>query len=303
MSSFFNWWVIILTLGNIFACLWLIWWSTKRRPGEAATGEVTGHTWDGDLEEYNNPLPRWWLYMFYLTIVFGLGYLVLYPGLGNFKGVLDWSEVGQYNQEMKQAEAKYAPIYEAYGKTPIPQLAGDAKAMATARRIFLANCATCHGSDAGGAPGRGFPSLNDSSWLYGGSPATLVETITKGRQGAMPSMAAAIGGPQGVKEVANYVRSLSGLPHDAALAKQGEPKFKTVCAACHGANGKGSAANGIAGIGAPNLTDSFWLFGGSLAAIEQTITKGRSGMMPAWGDRLGADKVHLMAAYVYSLSK
>lgn len=302
MNSFLNWFVIIVTIGNILACLWLIRWSSKRRPGEAAAGEVTGHSWDEDLQEYNNPLPRWWLYMFYITIVFGFVYLALYPGLGNFPGLLHWTEVGQYQKQMAAAHKKYGPIFAAYAKEPIPELAKNAKAMATGQRLFLNNCAQCHGSDAGGAPGNGFPSLRDASWLYGGDPATLVQTIGGGRNGMMPPMAAAIGGDQDVKAVANYVLSLSGQPHDEALAMAGKPKFDAVCAACHGANGKGSAANNRGPIGAPNLTDSFWLYGGTLADIEYTIKHGRSGKMPAWENFLGKDKVHLMAAYVYSLS-
>ncbi len=299
MSSFFSWFVIVLTVGNILACLWLIRWSSKRSPGEAAAGQVTGHTWDENLQEYNNPLPRWWLWLFYITIAFGLVYLVLYPGLGNFKGVLGWSQKEAYQGEMAAADAEYGKIFAAYAARPIPELAKDAKAMQGGQRLFLNYCAQCHGSDAGGGPG--FPSLKDDAWLYGGSPEVIQTTILDGRQGNMPPMAAAIGGEQGVDEVANYVLSLSGQPHDAQLAEAGKPKF-AVCAACHGMDGKGSLANGNPALGAPNLTDSAWLFGGSLGAIKKTITEGRSGKMPAHRDFLGEDKVHLLAAYVYSLS-
>lgn len=300
MSSFMSWFVIVLTVGNILACLWLIRWSSKRVPGEAASGEVTGHTWDENLQEYNNPLPRWWLWLFYITIVFGLVYLALYPGLGNFKGFLGWSQEQEYETEMAAAEAEYGKIFAAYAAQPVPALADNQDAMQAGQRLFLNYCAQCHGSDAGGAPG--FPSLKDDAWLYGGSPEAIQTSILEGRQGNMPAMAAAVGGDQGVTEVAHYVRSLSGLPHDTQLASAGQGKF-AVCAGCHGMDGKGSLANGMAALGAPDLTDDAWLYGRSLETIEKSIREGRSGKMPAHRDFLGEDKVHLLAAYVYGLSQ
>ncbi len=299
MSSFLNWYVIVLTVGNILACVWLIRWSSKRRPGEAAQGEVTGHTWDEDLAEYNNPLPRWWLWLFYITIVFGFIYLALYPGLGNYAGYLGWTQEGQYKAEMKDAQARYGKIFAQYSQTPIPALAANPKAMETGHRLFLNYCSQCHGSDAGGAVG--FPNLTDKDWLYGGDPATIEQTILHGRNGNMPPMAAALGGEQGVNEVANYVWSLSGHEADPALVAAGKAKF-AVCAGCHGMDGRGSAANGMPTIGAPNLTDNIWLYHGSLGAIKKAINEGHSGKMPAWQDFLGKDKVHLLAAYVWSLS-
>jgi len=295
MNSFLHWFVIIISVGSFLGCVWLIRWTSKKREGEAAEGESTGHVWDGDLVELNNPMPRWWLYLFYFTIIFGLIYMMLYPTLGNYKGLLGWSSGGQYDTEMAAANENYGPLYAGYAKIPVEQLASNTKAVATGRRLFLNYCAQCHGSDAGGAPG--FPSLKDSSWLYGGTPEAIKASILDGRTGMMPPMAAALGTDADVDNVANYVMSLSGAPHDADKAAKGKDKF-VVCAACHGMDGSGNQA-----IGAPNLTDSNWLYGGSLGAIKKAIQNGRSGKMPAHRDFLGEDKVHLLAAYVYSLSQ
>jgi len=295
MNSFLHWFVIVISVGSFLGCIWLIWWASKKTEGEAAEGEATGHVWDGDLVELNNPMPRWWLYMFYFSIVFGLIYMVLYPTLGNYKGLLGWSSSGQYETEIATANENYGPLYAGYAKIPVEQLAGNTKAVATGRRLFLNYCAQCHGSDAGGAPG--FPSLKDSSWLYGGTPEAIKASILDGRTGMMPPMAAALGTDVDVDNVANYVMSLSGAPHDAGKAAKGKDKF-VVCAACHGMDGSGNQA-----IGAPKLTDSNWLYGGSLGAIKKAIQNGRSGKMPAHRDFLGEDKVHLLAAYVYSLSQ
>lgn len=294
MSNFFNWWVILLTLGNIAACGWLIWWTMRGKTGEAAMGEVTGHTWDEDLQEYNNPLPRWWLWMFYITILFALGYLALYPGLGKYAGALGWSQENQYEQEMQAADSKYSPIFKRYANQDLATLSHDPEALKVGQRLFLNYCATCHGSDAGGAPG--FPNLTDNDWLYGGAPDTIKTTILDGRNGAMPPFGPVLG-EQGVNEVAAYVMSLSGREVDAQLAAAGKPKFEAMCAACHTPNGTGNQM-----IGAPNLTDNVWLYGGSPGVIKQTITNGRNGHMPAHRQFLGEDKVHVLAAYIYSLS-
>ena len=294
MSTFLSWYVIVLVAIIVVGSFWLIFWSSKPRPGEAAQGDTTGHTWDG-LEEFNNPLPRWWLWMFYITLVFTVVYLLLFPGFGNFQGILGWSSQGRYEAEMERADKVYGPIFAAYAKLDIPELSKDAGALKVGQRLFINYCAQCHGSDAGGA--KGFPSLSDNDWLYGSTPEAIKTSILNGRAGIMPPMAAAVGGDQGVQEVTHYVLSLGGRDHDAQLAAAGKPKF-AVCAACHGMDGKGNQA-----LGAPNLTDDIWLYGASKGAIAKTISEGRQGNMPAHKDFLGEDKVHLLAAYVYSLSQ
>lgn len=293
MSDFWSGWIIVLTLGNIFACYWLIRWAAKIPAGGSDVGDVTGHSWDG-LEEYNNPMPRWWLWMFYITIVFSLIYLVLYPGLGKFQGMLDWSQDSQYDAEVADADAEYAPIFAQYAKTSIPELAKNEEAVAVGRRLFLNYCAVCHGSSAKGAPG--FPNLTDNDWLYGGTPEAIKTSIMTGRTGAMPALGAAIGGEEGIDQVTAYVLSLSGRKVDAAKAEAGKAKF-AVCAGCHMPDGTGNPA-----LGAPNLTDKTWLYGGSEGAIKATIRNGRTGIMPGHKDFLGEDKVHLLSTYVYSLS-
>jgi cytochrome c oxidase cbb3-type subunit 3 len=257
ISNFFSWWVVVITLGNIFACWWLIRWTMKKRPEEAASGDVTGHVWDG-LEEYNNPLPKWWLWMFYITLVFGLVYLVLFPGLGNFKGVLGWTsgntladaqaKTSQYHQEMAQADDTYGPIFAKFAQTSIPALAKDPAAMKAGERLFSNYCVQCHGSDAKGTTH--FPNLADNDWLWGGAPEQIKATIMNGRNGVMPAWGAPLGAA-GVENVAAYVQSLSGRQVDQAAAQAGKTQFDTLCAACHTAEGTGNQA-----LGAPNLTDN-----------------------------------------------
>jgi cytochrome c oxidase cbb3-type subunit 3 len=293
VSAAWSWYVTILSLANILACVWLIRWTAKKRPGEGAASDTTGHEWDG-LREYNNPMPRWWLGLFYLTIVFALVYLLLYPGLGNFKGLLGWTQTGAYEAEVKQVEADVAPLFAKYAATPIPELAKDPAAMATGRRLFVTHCAVCHGADGRGS--RGFPNLAAGSWQWGGSPEQIKQTIAEGRQAAMPPWGAALG-EDGVKAVATYVRSLSGKPGDPALIAAGQEKFQTLCVACHGPDGKGNPM-----LGAPDLTDDYWLYGGSQEAIETSIRNGRMGVMPAHKDLLSPERIHVLAAYVYSLS-
>lgn len=300
MSTFWHWWVVVLTLANIAGIYWLIRWTSKKRPGEVAQGAETGHSWDG-LTEYNNPLPRWWLYMFYITIVFALVYLVLYPGLGRFGGLLGWHsgneldvENSQYQKEMARADARYQPVYTAWAEQDIDSLASDFDALTTGRRLYLNYCSTCHGSDAGGATG--FPNLADGVWQWGGTPADIKHTLLKGRQANMPGFEQLLG-DEGVSNVAQYVLQLAGRSDaDAAMAQQGQPQYMMFCSGCHGADGKGMPM-----LGAPNLTANAWVYGGSVGAIETTIRQGRAGVMPAFGELLGEDRVHVLSAYVYSL--
>jgi cytochrome c oxidase cbb3-type subunit 3 len=303
-SNFWNLYVVILTLVSILACGALLYAMGRMRvkaPTEAKPGEgvgTTGHVWDGDLAEYNNPLPRWWMWLFYLTIVFSLGYLVLYPGLGTLPGVLGWTATGAYTREVKAFDASIAPLYAKYGAMDVKQVAADREARAMGERLFLNYCAQCHGSDAGGS--KGFPSLRDGDWLYGGDPQAIRESIRNGRNGVMPPLGAALG--ENAKDVAHYVRTLSGLPADSLRAQLGKPHFMQTCAACHGPEGKGNTQ-----LGAPNLTDAIWLYGGSQAAILETIGKGRGAAgaitrMPAHKDLLDDGKIHLLTAYVWGLS-
>lgn len=293
INNFFHWWVIVITLVNIFACYWLIKWTMKSRPDESAEGEATGHIWDG-VEELNNPLPKWWLWLFYITIIFSLVYLALYPGLGNFKGILGWSSSGQYADEVKVANAKYGPIFAAFAATSITDLSKDPDALKAGERLFSNYCAQCHGSDAGGTIG--YPKLSDNDWLWGGKPEQIKDTIMNGHVGVMPAWGAPLG-QQGVEDVTNYVQALSGREVDSASAEAGKVTFEAMCVACHGADGKGNQA-----LGAPNLTDNIWLYGGSAGRIKKTIAEGRNGVMPAHNEFLGNDKSHLLAAYIYSLS-
>jgi cytochrome c oxidase cbb3-type subunit 3 len=289
--GFWDYYIAISTVVSIIACAVLLWsMSTRRVPG----GATTGHTWDEDLDELNNPLPRWWIWLFYITIVFSLIYLVLYPGLGSYAGSWRWTSTGQYEAEVKQANEQYGPLYDKYAAQDLKQLAADPGARAIGQRLFLNYCAQCHASDGRG--GRGFPDLTDRDWLYGGDPAAIKASILNGRNGIMPALGPGLG-EDSTRDVANYVLSLSGRTPDAARAARGKEKFTTICAACHGAEGKGNPQ-----LGAPNLTDSVWLHGARESTIIETITKGRTSVMPAHKDFLGEAKVHILAAYVYSLS-
>jgi cytochrome c oxidase cbb3-type subunit 3 len=291
-SGFWDVYIGLITLVSILACAVLLKMQSVRQPVES---ETSGHVWDEDLKEYNNPLPRWWAWMFYLTIFFSLGYLVLYPGLGSYAGSLGWTQVKQLDEENAQALAAYGPIYDKFAALDVPTLAKNPEALAIGQKLFLNTCAQCHASDGGGS--RGFPNLTNSDWQWGGSPEAIKASITDGRTGAMPPFGQALG-EQGVKDVAHYVLSLSGQANDSIRKARGESLYKTTCIACHGAEGKGNQANG-----APNLTDKIWLHGSGEEAIVAQITKGRINQMPAHKDFLSSPKIHLLTAYVYSLSR
>jgi cytochrome c oxidase cbb3-type subunit 3 len=284
--------IAVVSAVSIVACaVFLKSQSIRRAPGAV---ETTGHRWDEDLAEYNNPLPRWWSGLFYLTIVFSIVYLVLYPGLGSWPGTLGWTQVGQLKDEQSAADKAFGPLYDRFSATAVEVLAKDPEAMAVGQKLFLNNCAQCHASDGGGS--RGFPSLTDRDWLWGGDAASIRASITQGRTGLMPPFAAL--GEQGVKDTAHYVRSLSGLTTDSLRVARGKELFAGACAACHGAEGKGNPA-----LGAPNLTDRTWLHGSAEELVMETIAKGRSNQMPAHKDLLGEAKIHLLTAYVLSLSR
>jgi cytochrome c oxidase cbb3-type subunit 3 len=296
-TIFWDYFVALLTIIGVIGCGIFLKLQSKRRVlvRQGAEPETTGHVWDEDLREYHNPMPAWWIWLFYLTIVFSVVYLVLFPGLGTqFKGTLNWTSAGQHAEEVQLAEEKYGPLLAQYLAQPLPQVAGDPQARQMGERIFLNNCAQCHGSDARGA--KGFPNLADKEWLYGGSPEAIQTSVVSGRRGTMPSMAVAVGGGDNVTDVAHYVLSLSGSSHDPVRAIRGKTKF-TACAACHGTDGTGNRQ-----LGAPDLSNRAWLYGGSATTIAETINKGRQGVMPAWKDVLSDAEIHLVSAYVFSLS-
>jgi cytochrome c oxidase cbb3-type subunit 3 len=301
-SSFWSIYIAVLTIAGIIGCAWLLWRMSSRRVSGSSV-ETTGHQWDETLAEYNHPLPRWWMGLFVITIVFGVVYLVLFPGLGSFAGVLGWTSIGQHAREVAQADAQYGPLFKAFAARSVEDISKDPQARDIGERLFLNYCAQCHGSDAHGTEGtgtngpKGFPNLTDSDWLYGGTAEDITRTITMGRHGVMPPMGAAVGSADDVRNLAEYVLSLSGSAHDSLRAQLGREKF-AACVACHGPEGKGNTA-----IGAPNLTDRIWLHGGSVESIVQTITRGRDNQMPAHGELLGPDKVHVLAGYVYGLSR
>lgn len=347
MTEFWSWWVILLTVASLILCFWIITVNLTNYT-HVGEGESMGHEFDG-IEELNNPLPKWWTYMFYFILVWAIGYLILFPGLGNWEGTLGWKSSNQgivtmaeskalaekakkegllvqLNQEEVVAEQNYSPIFKAMAERPVLDLAystglcfesndgvpvevecsddkfksreqSKIEPLKVGQRLYLQNCALCHGSDARGSTG--FPNLTDSDWLYGGKPADIKATLMHGRVGAMPGWEASLG-EQGVQEMTEYVLKLSGRKVNDKLAAAGEAKF-AMCAACHGSDAKGSVANGLA-FGAPNLTDNIWLYGGSRRAVEESIRNGRNGVMPAWKDILGADKVHVISAYIYRKS-
>lgn len=297
MTSGWSIYIIVLTVGNILALTWLLWWTSRRPAGESAELETTGHVWDG-IEEYNNPLPRWWLILFYLTIVFAFVYLALYPGLGRFEGVLGWTQITQYDAESARISERQREAFAKFQDKDLLALAADHEATEIGSRIFANNCAVCHGADGRGAPG--FPNLADDDWLYGGGPEQVLASVRHGRNGIMPPLGAVLG-EQGVAQVAAYVYQLNGRETDpamSAMVADGERIFGMQCAACHGVDGKGNQM-----LGAPNLTDDVWLHGGSFEMIKRTVRDGRMGQMPAHENLLSEGQIRLVTAYVLSLSQ
>jgi cytochrome c oxidase cbb3-type subunit 3 len=296
VSEFWNLWVVGLVTLSIAFCAWLLWSQSLHKPTVSAGGEVgtSGHVWDDDLQEYNHPLPKWWMWLFIITIVFSIVYLALFPGFGRFQGVLGWSSQKQYEDERAKVEAQVKPIYDKFAKMDLKAVAADKEAQEIGKRLFMTYCSQCHGSDGKGS--KGFPNLTDNDWLWGGDPEQIKTTILDGRMGMMPPHAHLGAGP--IEDVANYVRSLSGESNDSLKAAKGKEVFATAgCTGCHGPEAKGNPA-----MGAPNLTDKTWLHGKSKDTIVETISKGRQNKMPAWKEFLGEDKVHLLAAYVLSVS-
>lgn len=297
LTSFWHWYVIIITVGTVLGCFWLLQWTkgVSNRDEEGDGTGTTGHVWDEDLVELNNPLPRWWLQLFYGTIAFAFIYLVLFGGLGNIAGVLGWSQEGQYEAEMKTATEAQETIFARYRQMDNETLIADAEANATGQRLFANSCAMCHGSDGRGA--RSFPNLTDNDWLYGGSFDTIMQTLENGRVGAMPVMVAGLD-DKAIGELVVYVQSMSGQKADPGMAANGKKNFDMLCVACHGTDGSGNQA-----LGSPRLNDDIWLYGGEPETIRKTITEGRNGNMPAHKDLLSDDRRRLITAYVLSLSE
>ncbi len=321
MSTFWSIWISVITIGTLLGCFAILVWCLKDKMG-VEEGADMGHEYDG-IRELNNPLPKWWTYMFFASFVFAIIYFILFPGLGNYKGLLGWQssdqtvqniaqsrasieaaqqnkQLDQYAKELDDANAYFGEAFKrlAYNQAgteyrPLPEVAADPEAIKVGQNLFLQNCSQCHGSDARGQ--QGFPNLTDQAWLYGGEPEAILTTINHGRIGAMPAWGETFG-EDGVQEVVSYVLSLSGRKVNAREATAGKVRF-AACAACHGTDGKGNPA-----FGAPDLTDRDWLYGDSRAAVTETVMYGRQGVMPAWKDILGEDKVHLVASYVWSLS-
>jgi cytochrome c oxidase cbb3-type subunit 3 len=295
MPAFWAWFVAAGTIAFVIWCVWLISWAGKQGPQNIEDEDLVGHVWDGDLEEWNNPAPKWWLYLYFMTIAWAVGYMIVYPGIGAFEGMLGWSQQGQYEEEMQAAEARYGPIYERFAAMEFEERVADPEALELGRSLFASYCTTCHGSDARGGPG--YPNLTDNDWLWGNSEDNIVATITHGRSGIMTSWAAVLGSDEGIDNMVRYVRSLSGLEEADEAAMTAKPIFATVCAACHTPAGTGNIA-----LGAPNLTDETWLYGSSPESIRTTIVDGRNGVMPPHGELLGEKRTKILAAYVYSLS-
>ncbi len=299
MSPAWSWFVIAIIAINIFGCVWLLWWTGKRKPGDPAPTD-TSHIWDGDITEYNKPMPRWWINLFYITIVFAIGYLIYYPGLGAFAGVSKWTSAKEQAADKARDDAKMEQAFAPYKGQSIDVIARDPKAVALGRSIFNNTCATCHGSSAQGAIG--YPNLTDDIWHWGGKPDQILHTVMDGREGVMPEwgkVLTGMGGDNAVDYVVAYVRTLSdpASMDNNFMAAQGRSLYNGVCVACHGVDGKGNQD-----LGAPDLTDNYWMYGNSSESLRQTIASGRHGVMPAWGGMLGETRSRLVAAYVWSLS-
>ncbi|GMR17163.1 MAG: cytochrome-c oxidase, cbb3-type subunit III [Gammaproteobacteria bacterium] len=293
MSSAWSWYIIIGTVVSLLACFWLVAWTNRQRASEEEIKASESHVWDEDIRELNNPLPMWWLWLFVLTIIWGAGYLIYYPGLGNFAGVGQWSQEAQYEQEVAAAEAAYGPLFAGFGAMPVEQLVKDEKALAIGASLFANYCSQCHGSTAQGA--RGFPNLSDGEWLWGGSPAQIEQSIVNGRNGVMPALGGIFADQAGIDEMVRYVQ---GMPDGMDAESGAHSRYMSLCIACHGPTGGGNEA-----LGAPSLVNDSWLYGSSAKEIRKTITEGRSGTMPAHGDLIGPDRARILAAYVYSLSR
>ena len=295
MPAFWHWFVVAGTILFVIWCIWLIGWSAKQGPQGKADEDLVGHKWDGDLEEWNNPAPKWWLYLYFITVFWAVGYMIAFPGLGNFEGMLGWSQVGQYEEEQRVAAARFEPIYAGFAAMDFEDLSRDPDAQKLGASLYASYCTTCHGSDARGA--KGYPNLADGDWIWGDNEEQLYTSIYTGRIAVMPQLGPAMGGEEGIRNMARYVRSLSGAAEADEAAQAMQPMYVALCSACHMADGTGNEM-----LGAQNLTDDIWLYGGSEEDVIETLTQGRNGVMPPHGDLLGEDRTKILAAYILSLS-
>ena len=293
MSTFWSVTVSVVVILNILACLWLLVWASKKQPGEVEEGEEKDHVWDEDLRELNNPLPRWWLHVFILSIVFGLGYLVAYPGLGNFPGVLGWTQEKQHDERLAEVEERRAAFYAEFEGKSLTELAADPAARSFGNELFSIECAGCHGVNATGAVG--FPNLTDDAWLWGNDPQTVRTSIANGRQAVMPAFGAALD-KDVVPALVEYVRNWENADLPDEGLEEAKQAFQRTCMACHGPEGKGNPM-----MGAPNLRNGEWLYGGDAASVRQSILSGRNGNMPAFGNKRSEMDIDLLAAYVLGL--
>ena len=295
MPAFWHWFVVVGTIVFVVWCIWLIGWSAKQGPQDKADEDLVGHKWDGDLEEWNNPAPKWWLYLYFITVFWGIGYMIAFPGLGNFEGMLGWSQVGQYEAEQKVAAERFEPIYARFAEMDFEALSADPDAQKLGASLYASYCTTCHGSDARGATG--YPNLTDDEWIWGNSEEQLVASIGKGRIAVMPQLGPAMGGEEGIRNMARYVLSLSGAVEADEAAQAMQPMFVALCSACHTPEGTGNQM-----LGSQDLTNDIWLYGGSEEDVIETLTNGRNGIMPPHGDLLGENRTKILAAYILSLS-
>jgi len=295
MTAFWAWFVAVGTIAFVIWCVWLIHWASKQGPQNKEDEDLVGHKWDGDIEEWNKPAPKWWLYLYFITIAWAVGYMVVYPGIGAYEGMFGWTQQGQYEAEMQAAEARYEPIYERFAGMDFVALSQDPDAQNLGKSLFASYCTTCHGSDARGATG--YPNLTDDEWIWGDSEAAITTTIKQGRNSIMPNLSAALGGEAGIDNMVNYVRSLSGAVEADDAAMSAQPMFVALCSSCHLADGTGNQL-----LGGPDLTNDTWLYGGSPEAVRATIVQGRNGVMPPHGEFLGEKRTKILAAYIYSMS-
>jgi len=293
MSNAWSWFLIIGTIATLLACFWLVAWTNRQRASEEDIAEAESHVWDEDVRELNNPLPMWWLWLFIITIVWSIGYLVYYPGLGNYEGIGSWSQEQQWADEVAAAETEYGPIFAAYGQMDVTELVNNPGALDIGFSLYQNYCAQCHGSTAQGA--RGFPNLADDEWLYGGDPNAIETSIMQGRTGIMPPLNTVFGSDEAIEEMVRYTQNMvDGMDVNSPAHTQ----YMQLCVACHGPTGEGMAA-----LGAPSLVDDTWLYGSSPAEIRKSIVEGRIGAMPGHANLIGPDRGRILAAYVYSLSK